>query len=144
MAGTITTFIGLQYPLAKTSRGLMAQKKGVDIIKSDLLQLILTNPGERVMLPQFGTPLRELLFEPNDESLAVDAEIMIAQAIDTWEPRIQIKDIHVTPNIDPNQLHPDDPQYDREHILSIQIDFYDPENITVIQELVLELPLAGS
>jgi phage baseplate assembly protein W len=62
-------FLGLQYPLAKSSRGILAQKVGVDQIKADLLQLLLTNPGERVMLPTYGTPLRKLIFEPNDNNL---------------------------------------------------------------------------
>ena len=62
-------FLGLQYPLVKTHRGILAQNTGVDQIKADLLQLLLTNPGERVMLPSYGTPLRELLFEQNDSTL---------------------------------------------------------------------------
>ena len=138
------TFIGLQYPLKKTSRGLMAQKQGINQVKSDLLQLLLTNPGERVMLPEFGTPLRELFFEPNDKDLELEAKNMIAESINTWEPRIEIKNIDVTSNFDPDNLNTDDPKYDLGHILGIQIEFYDPEDITELQELVLELPLAGS
>ena len=77
-------FLGLQYPLVKTPRGIMAQKSGVDQIKADLLQLLLTNPGERVMLPNFGTPLRRLIFEPNDPTLLQQARDMIAQSIENW------------------------------------------------------------
>ena len=67
-------FIGLQYPLVKNPRGLLAQKNGVDQIKADVLQLLLTNPGERVMLPNYGTPLRKLIFEPNDDGLIAEAK----------------------------------------------------------------------
>ena len=83
-------YIGMQYPLEKTPRGLLAQKRGVDQIKADLLQLLLTNPGERVMLPTFGTPLRELIFEPNDIVLEIEAQRMVSESIQAWEPMILV------------------------------------------------------
>ncbi len=135
-------FLGLQYPLVKTPRGLLAQKKGVDQIKADLLQLLLTNPGERVMLPEYGTPLRELFFDPNDFALKNKAKNMISESITRWEPRVALQNVSVSNSIDPDDLHPDDPKDDIEHILSIKIEFFDPENITEIQELKLEVPIA--
>lgn len=137
-------FIGLQYPLEKTPRGLMAQSRGVDQIKADLLQLLLTNPGERVMLPTFGTPLRELFFEPNDPTLETEAQTMIAEAISTWEPRIEVQNIAITSDFNSDDLNTNDPGYDREHILGIKIEFYDPGDITQLQELVLEIPTGGT
>jgi len=135
-------FLGLQYPLIKTNRGLLAQKKGVDQIKADLLQLLLTNPGERVMLPTFGTPLRELFFDPNDFDLKNKAKNMIAKAISNWEPRIVLENIEVSNSIDTDSLHQDDPKDDLEHILSVRIEFFDPENITELEALTLQLPVS--
>ncbi len=135
-------FLGLQYPLVKTTRGLLAQKKGVDQIKADLLQLLLTNPGERVMLPEYGTPLRELFFDPNDVALKNKAKNMITESITKWEPRIALQNVIVSNSIDLDDLHPDDPKDDIEHILSIKIEFFDPENITEVQELKLEVPIS--
>jgi phage baseplate assembly protein W len=134
-------FLGLQYPLEKTARGILAQKTGVDQIKADLLQLLLTNPGERVMLPAFGTPLRELIFEPNDSFLVDKATQVIADAIRTWEPRIVVSNIEVTNNIPKNSLNKNDSYDEMEGILYIRIKFVDPENIQQIEELVLERPL---
>ncbi len=136
-------FLGLQYPLVITPRGVMAQKKGVDQIKADMLQLLLTNPGERVMLPTYGTPLRKLIFNPNDPTLAGEAKRMIAESIKNWEPRIEITNIQVTSNFDSEDLHPDDTSHEREAILGIKIEFVDPENISEVQNLVLELPVGG-
>lgn len=133
-------FIGLQYPLIKTSRGLMSQKTSVEQIKADLLQLLLTNPGERVMLPEFGTPLRELIFEPNDEALEIDAVRMIGNAINTWEPRIEISNIHASSSADNVELNPEDTGDEIGAILTITIEFYDPENINQIEALVMEVP----
>jgi len=138
------TFIGLQYPLVPTHRGVMAQKTGVNQVKADLLQLLLTTPGERVMLPNYGTPLRQLIFEPNDTLLVAAAKKMISDAVSTWEPRIVVSDITVTNSFPASQLGAGDPGTEIDHILGIQINFYDPQDISQINALVFELPLAGS
>lgn len=136
-------FLGMQYPLVKTPRGLLAQKNNVEQIKADLLQLLLTNPGERVMMPTFGTPLKDLLFEPNDETLKTIALNMISESILTWEPRIVVQNISVQAGLDRNdrRLHPNDSQDELDNILMISIEFLDPENISQIEELVLQVPL---
>jgi phage baseplate assembly protein W len=136
-------FLGLQYPLVKTPRGILAQKRGVDQIKADLLQLLLTNPGERVMMPTFGTPLRQLIFEPNDSTLTARAKKMIVDSILTWEPRIVISDIEVSSSIDKQSLNEFDSYEEKEAILYIRIKFIDPENIQTVEELVLESPIGG-
>jgi len=134
-------FLGLQYPLAKSSRGILAQKVGVDQIKADLLQLLLTNPGERVMLPTYGTPLRELIFEPNDNTLLNNARQMISNAILTWEPRIVVTQLEVTNNPPKTSLNVNDTYTESGSILYIRIKFVDPENIQEVDELVLERPI---
>lgn len=121
----------------------MAQKSGVDQIRADLLQLLLTNPGERVMLPEFGTPLRQLIFEQNDSSLESRAKQMIASAIIRWEPRIVVENISVTSKFNKDDLHVDDPGDETEAILGIKIDFVDPDNIAQVEKLELQIPLGG-
>ena len=130
-----TRFLGCQYPLVKTSRGLLAQKSDVDQIKADILQLLLTNPGERVMNPGFGVPLNQLVFEPNDASLALQAQKMIQDAIAKYEPRVVINSISVS-NVDDT--------VNMDNALLISIEFYDPDNIKVINALTLEIPVTGS
>ena len=136
-------FVGLQYPLLKTARGILAQKNGVDQIKADLLQLLLTNPGERVMLPDFGTPLKRLIFEPNDAGLESTAKQMISNSIKKWEPRVVVTNIVVTSKFDINDLNNEDTGEEIGAILGIKIAFVDPENISEVEELVLELPVGG-
>lgn len=136
-------FLGCQYPLVKTARGILAQKSGVAQIKADLLQLLLTTPGERVMLPEFGVPLRRLIFEPNDPTLAIEARNMIASAIEKWEKRIDVQGIQVSAIAD-EALNKEDTKDEKEHILSVRIMFYDPIDISEIQELVLEVPISNS
>jgi phage baseplate assembly protein W len=136
-------FLGSQYPLVKGSRGILAPLSGVDQVKADLLQLLLTNPGERVMLPLFGTPLRKLIFEPNDPLLAQKARTMIGDAIKAWEPRIEINQISVTSNFNNKELNPLDFGEENGAILGIKIEFFDPVKINEIQELELQVPISG-
>ena len=136
-------FLGAPYPIVSTARGLLATQRGVDQIKADLLQLLLTNPGERVMLPGFGTPLREIIYEPNDATSSEQVRDMIINSIRTWEPRITIEQIDVSTQADQESLHEDDSLEDIGHIMIVRILFFDPENISEVQELKLEVPLAG-
>jgi len=47
-------------------------------------QVILTAPGERVNLPEFGCGIRQLLFAPNSDVLATTTQFLIFQALDRW------------------------------------------------------------
>jgi hypothetical protein len=132
---------GLPYPIQKDPRGLLYPQRGVSQIRSDLLVLLLTNPGERVMLPEFGTPLRTLMFEQNDGTIETQAREMIINSIKLWEPRIVVSAIDVSSDIDENDLNAQDTQTQKEHILSIKIMFFDPENIKEVQKLKLNVPL---
>lgn len=139
------TFLGLPYPIVAHPRGFFRTQEGLEQIKSDLLVLLLTNPGERVMLPDYGTPLRDLLFDPNDISVARRAREMITVAINTWEPRVAIQEIDVTLGAD---ITADDltvlDRGEKESILLIKIRFSDFDNVQEVQELKLEIPLSGA
>jgi phage baseplate assembly protein W len=136
-------FLGAPYPILPNALGLLHTTNGVDQIKSDMLVLLLTNPGERVMLPAFGTPLKKLIFEQNDTVVAAQARQMIINSINLWEPRVAIQQIQVSSVIDPKELNSADDKTEVGHILSIRILFIDPDNIKEVQQLSLEVPLSG-
>jgi len=138
------TFLGVPYPTIKDPRGYWYSQSGIDTIKSDMLALLLTNPGERVMLPEYGTPLRKLLFEPNDSVLVEQARLMIINSLKRWEPRIAVQNIEVSTNIDLTSLNKYDDKTETEHILFIRIIFVDPQDIKNVQQLTLQVPLSSS
>jgi phage baseplate assembly protein W len=138
------SFLGVPYPVRKDPRGFFYSQDGIDQIKSDMLVLLLTNPGERVMNPNYGTPLRRLIFDPNDETLQNTAREMIISSIRQWEPRIAVQQIEVSSKIDNTSLNKADDKTELEHILFIRIIFVDPQDIKEVQELVLEMPLGGA
>jgi phage baseplate assembly protein W len=47
-------------------------------------QLLLTNPGERVDLPQFGCGLRSLVFAPSSDALAATVKLRVIQGLNQW------------------------------------------------------------
>ena len=63
------------------------QVSGVDYaahVEQMVIQVLLTAPGERVNLPQFGCGLRQLVFGPLSSALAVNTEITVRQALGQW------------------------------------------------------------
>ena len=53
-----------QIPLALDSKnGCALTRKIIEVAKQNLKMLVLTNPSERVMVPDFGVGIRKMLFE---------------------------------------------------------------------------------
>jgi len=139
------SFNGAPYPITKHPLGLLRSQKGANQVKSDLLALLLTEPGERVMLPNFGTPLKQFFFEQNDSVIVERVREVIASSIRTWEPRIAVTAIDVTNSeADMEQsISPLDSRESLGNILLIRILFTDFNDIRNVQELKLEIPLGG-
>jgi len=138
-------FIGAPYPMTRHPRGILRSQKGVNQVKSDLLALLLTEPGERVMLPDFGTPLKQFFFEQNDSVIVERVREEIANSIRTWEPRIAVTAIEVSnshESVAPS-LSPMDDGESSDHVLMIRIQFTDFDDVQSVQELKLEIPLGG-
>jgi len=57
-----------------------------DVVKQNLKMLVLTAPGERVMIPSYGVGLRNYLFEPNTKLVKDDIESKILEQINLFMP----------------------------------------------------------
>ena len=75
-----------------------------DQIKSNLVNLLLTDVGERVMNPTFGCNLRKFLFEGITENNLSNLTISLANSIKTFVPEITVLNIEVVPNTDYNTI----------------------------------------
>src|SRR4051794_39859383 len=61
-------------------------------------QVLLTAPGERVDLPDFGAGLRQLLFAPNSDALQATARLAVQRALDRWlAGQVEVLRVDVTP-----------------------------------------------
>jgi phage baseplate assembly protein W len=55
-----------------------------DHVRDELLQLLLTNPGERPFVVEFGGGVRKLVFEPTSDVLRAVTKARITQALSRW------------------------------------------------------------
>jgi phage baseplate assembly protein W len=89
--------IGLRFPF-RIEEGKLAWSKYEDSIRESVMLILSTALGERVMRPDFGCKLHELVFSPNDTSTASLAIFHVEEALKKWEPRIEL--IKVDANAD--------------------------------------------
>jgi phage baseplate assembly protein W len=96
------TGTGVRLPfLPDPGTGSLAWVAGMDLIRQSVSTILDTEPGERVMLPGFGCGLRRYLMEPNTLTTRTSMEADIRTALETWEPRIRLVNVAVTPGEDP-------------------------------------------
>lgn len=62
-------------------------------LEASLVSILFTNPGERLMMPDFGCGLSRLVFDPNDNALRANARQLAAAAVSRWEPRATLSDL---------------------------------------------------
>ncbi|MGD1865950.1 MAG: GPW/gp25 family protein [Phormidesmis sp.] len=75
----------LSFPFRIAADGRSAQIKALEQhVRDELIQLILTNPGERLFLPEFGAGVRRLVFENAGEISAATAKATLTQALSRW------------------------------------------------------------
>lgn len=77
-------------------------------IHESILQILGTRPGERFMNPEFGSHIRDLVFEPNDSVLKGFLLHYITDALERWEKRVYVTDVSFDGSpeaIDSNTLH---------------------------------------
>lgn len=89
----------IAFPFRISAQGGTATAEGDEILRDRIVQLLLTAPGDRVQLADFGCGLRDLLFDPNNEILAATTEYAIATALQRWlGAELVLENVDVQPN----------------------------------------------
>lgn len=122
------TYYGVTMPFVSPA-GILPFQADERIIKNDLLILLLTAPGQRVMRPGFGTPINRYLFEPADQNDYGTLRSAILLAIEVNEPRVIVEDVVINGN---------------ENQLDIKVIFRLTFNPTKTLNIDLELPRVGA
>jgi phage baseplate assembly protein W len=87
--------------------GQAARASYQDHVDQMIRQVLLTDPGERVCLPTFGTGLRRLLFAPLTAQLQATATMMITQSLNAWlASQITVQNVTVETPVDTPGLEP--------------------------------------
>jgi phage baseplate assembly protein W len=75
----------------------------MELVKMDLLNHIYTRKGERVMMPNWGTRIPELAFEPLDQ-ITLDILEEDLRAVVAFDPRVKLQDLTISPYYDNNSV----------------------------------------
>ncbi len=79
---------GISYPVKAGEKGLFNVETDIKLIEGNILQILGTRKGERVMLPLFGSRILDFIFEPLDHITCALLRFELIDAISKWEPRI--------------------------------------------------------
>ncbi|MBN8592388.1 MAG: GPW/gp25 family protein [Anaerolineae bacterium] len=93
--------VGWNFPVQADGEHQIALAKYEDSIRQSIQIILSTAPGERVMRPDFGSGLHELVFSVADAETRSRVIAQVREALVRWEPRIDVLD--VTVENDPQQ-----------------------------------------
>ncbi len=91
---------GWSYPVAIDMRGRISLSHRERDIEESIVMILLTPKGQRVMRPEFGCEIHELVFAPNNATTAGLAAYYVQEALRMWEPRIEVRQIDANPDPD--------------------------------------------
>lgn len=100
MGKKVARWFGFNPPFIGGQQKALSRQEDIRLIKNDLLQLILTKPGERVHRPRFGSSVKFLLFDPNDNLTAATITAELTALIAAEEPRLMNAEVITTQNRD--------------------------------------------
>jgi phage baseplate assembly protein W len=115
--------IGLSLPLQIGNNSFNTTYQTSEQLKSNIKNLLLTRKGERLLQPEFGSGLHEILFDFNNTDLEIQVEEAITSAMEQWLPFVTIEEIEITTT---------DADKDRNQV-SISISFRVGENVNLNQ-----------
>ena len=86
---------GVAFPPHLDVTGQWAMSVGAQNVRESMQILLLTQLGERLMYPNYGSSLRSSLFAPNNAATRKTIEEAISDGLKQWEPRITVNSITV-------------------------------------------------
>ncbi len=87
--------IGLKLPLVLDNGTLASTKTTLDAVKQNIISLLNTEIGERVMQPKLGVKLKKFLFEPFTENVILQVKDVIIESMNYWLPFVVVNGIEV-------------------------------------------------
>jgi uncharacterized protein len=88
--------VGWVFPPSLDAGGRIAEAAYDEDVRQALRIILGTNPGERVMRPDFGAGLDRVVFEPVNSATLTEVEARVRTAVVTWEPRVEVEQVSVT------------------------------------------------
>ena len=89
---------GWSFPPRLNPRGEITTVSDVEDVEEAILIILQTRVGERMMRPEFGSRLNDLVFMPCDAATAGLANAYVFEALVRWEPRIVLVEVRAAPD----------------------------------------------
>jgi phage baseplate assembly protein W len=96
--------VGWAFPVGVGPDGAILKASYEDDVTQAILIILQTNPGERIMRPDFGAGLNDFVFKPMNQDTMERVKDRVQRALTAWEPRIDILDITVETGDEANVL----------------------------------------
>ena len=120
-------YIGLALPIKPDDNNVSSlTKNSYDQVRHNLRNLLLTNVGERVYQPEFGSWLRELCFEQLDDTLPQRIEDEVRRAVNFWLPYVNIVSVETLT------------QEDKKSKIFVRVQFSTTLNSQTLQQIELD------
>lgn len=95
---------GMAFPFSLTPTGKVAMSEGTRKIEESIYAILMTKPGERLMRPDFGCRIHELMFAENNGATHARIKDYVFEALSKWERRIILQEVQVREN-GPDAVH---------------------------------------
>ncbi len=89
---------GWAFPPTVDARGRIALARQERDVEEAIRMILLTPIGQRVMRPEFGCRIHDLIFAPNEATTTGLARYYVQDALEMWEPRIDVTEVLVAPD----------------------------------------------
>src|ERR1044072_7345640 len=86
---------GISFPPRVGADGRVCWSAGESNVRESIRVILMTEPRERIALPDFGGGLGQFLFEPNSPATRQSVQERIEAALTQWEPRVRVEDVDV-------------------------------------------------
>ncbi|MBD2094086.1 GPW/gp25 family protein [Trichocoleus sp. FACHB-591] len=97
--------IGWTSPVQLTATGQIEMARYEDCVRQSIWMILSTAPGERLMHPDFGCGIHDLVFSNNGAAVIAQIVNAVHLALIRWEPRIDVLDVDAVSEANqPNHL----------------------------------------
>jgi phage baseplate assembly protein W len=120
-------YINIAFPFQNSDNGFFVKLNTTDnnAVKSDLMHLILTQKGERLYDPEFGTNLLKFIFEPQDGYTFSQIEEEINTVVSRFLPKLTINKINL------------DESTDNDHLVIMRIDYTITDDVFSAEDFII-------
>ncbi|MFF5006822.1 GPW/gp25 family protein [Streptomyces phaeochromogenes] len=96
----------IAFPFQADRRGRTAHARHDEHVRDLIEQVLFTSPGERVMRPDFGCGLLDLVFAPNSPELTSTLELTVQASLQRWlGDLIDVEDLDVVSEDNAVRVH---------------------------------------